>query len=158
MGHRRVDGRGRYGNEGRQQPQYRDEPIRREGLQARGAYKEVGVTARRGPKKTRRGPKVQRGPNFKFNFRPRSASHHAQPTYMQCICNSNKIENVQLLILNYKCPSVYALHMQGIYKYLFNIKFKAFKGLYAQYTLGICLAYTTYKLILLSKVLPLYFI
>jgi hypothetical protein len=29
-----------------------------------------GVTARRGPK-------VQRGPNFKFNFGPRSASDHA---------------------------------------------------------------------------------
>ncbi len=41
MSHRRVDGRGRYGNEGRQQPEYRDEPMRREGLQARGAYKEV---------------------------------------------------------------------------------------------------------------------
>jgi len=27
-----------------------------------------GVTARRGPQKTRRGPKVQHGPNFKFNF------------------------------------------------------------------------------------------
>ena len=43
MSHRRVDGRGRYGNEvgnsleGRE----RDEPMRREGLQARGIYKEV---------------------------------------------------------------------------------------------------------------------
>jgi nucleoside phosphorylase len=36
-----------------------------------------GVTARHGPKKTRRGPKVQRGPNFKFNFGPRSALDHA---------------------------------------------------------------------------------
>jgi hypothetical protein len=56
-------------------------------------HTERGVAARRGPKKTQRGPKVQRGPNFKFNFGPRSASDHAQPTHMQCICNSNKIEN-----------------------------------------------------------------
>jgi len=44
MSYRRVDGRGRYGNEGRQWPSIereRDEPMRREGLQARGAYKEV---------------------------------------------------------------------------------------------------------------------
>jgi len=32
-----------------------------------------GLTARRGPKKTRRSPKVQRGPNFKFNPGPRLA-------------------------------------------------------------------------------------
>ena len=44
MSHRRVDGRGRYGKEygnslvGRRE---RDEPMRREGLQARGSYKEV---------------------------------------------------------------------------------------------------------------------
>jgi hypothetical protein len=37
----------------------------------------AGVTARRGPKKTRRGPKVQRGPHFKFNFEPRLALDHA---------------------------------------------------------------------------------
>ena len=37
----------------------------------------IGLIARRGPKKTRRGPKVQRGPNFKFNFGPRSALDHA---------------------------------------------------------------------------------
>jgi hypothetical protein len=36
-----------------------------------------GLTARRGPKKTRRGLKVQRSPNFKFNFGPRSALDHA---------------------------------------------------------------------------------
>ena len=67
------------------------------------AWSEVGsrsgVIARRGPQKTRRGPKVQRGPNFKFNFRPRSALHHAQLAYIQCTCNSNKIENVKLLTL-----------------------------------------------------------
>jgi hypothetical protein len=78
----------------------------------------VGVTARRGPKKTRRGPKVQRGPNFKFSPGPRSTLDHAQPTYMQCICNSNKIENAQLLILNCKYPTVYMGHMQGICKYI----------------------------------------
>jgi len=59
---------------------------------------ELGLTARRGPKNTRRGPKVQRGPNFKFNFRPRSALDHAE-----------------------------FMHMQRIYKYFFNIKFKVFK-------------------------------
>jgi hypothetical protein len=71
----------------------------------------TGVTARRGLKKTRRGPKVQRGPNFKFNFGPRSASDHAQPTHMQCICNPNKIENAQLLILNCKYANIYVRHM-----------------------------------------------
>ena len=86
-------------------------------------YVTFGVTARRGPKKTRRGPKVQRGPNFKFSPKPRSTLDHAQPTHMQCICNSNKIENTQLLILNCKYPSVYIGHMQGICKYSFNIKF-----------------------------------
>ena len=70
---------------------------------------DTGLTARRGPEKSRRGPKVQRGPNFKFGPGPRSTLDHAQPTHMQCICNSNKIENAQLLILN--C------------KYSFNIKF-----------------------------------
>ena len=39
MSHRRVDGRGRYGNEAIALKG--DEPIRREGLQARGIYKEV---------------------------------------------------------------------------------------------------------------------
>ena len=42
----RVDGRGRYGNEGRQWPEYRDESMREEGLQARGAYKEVPRASR----------------------------------------------------------------------------------------------------------------
>ena len=51
------------------------------------------------PKKTRRDPKVQRSPNFKFNFGPRSASDHAQPAHIQCIYNLNKIENVKLLLL-----------------------------------------------------------
>ena len=41
MSHRRVDGRGRYGNEAIALKGERDEPIRREGLQARGIYKEV---------------------------------------------------------------------------------------------------------------------
>jgi len=47
MSHRRVDGRGRYGKEygnslvQRERERERDEPIRREGLQAQGSYKEV---------------------------------------------------------------------------------------------------------------------
>jgi len=45
----------------------------------------LGVTARRGPQKTRRGPKVQRGPNFRFNFGPRSALHHAEFVHKQRI-------------------------------------------------------------------------
>ena len=45
----------------------------------------VGVTARRGPQKTRRGPKVQHGPNFKFNFGPRSALDYAEFVYKQRI-------------------------------------------------------------------------
>jgi hypothetical protein len=45
MGHRRVDGRGRYGNEA--VALKGDEPIRREGLQARGIYKEVPRPSRR---------------------------------------------------------------------------------------------------------------
>ena len=51
-----------------------------------GARRKLRLTARRGPKKTRRGPKVQRGPDFKFNCGPRSAlvfndlSQHAQTT------------------------------------------------------------------------------
>jgi len=36
----------------------------------------TGVAARRGQENARRGPKVQRGPNFKFNFGPCSASDH----------------------------------------------------------------------------------
>jgi len=39
------------------------------------------------------------GPNFKFNFGPRSALDHAQPAHMQCTCNLNKIENAKLLML-----------------------------------------------------------
>ena len=42
----------------------------------------------------RRGPKVQRGPNFKFNFGPRSALHHAQLciTLSLRICNAHAIQ------------------------------------------------------------------
>ena len=58
----------------------------------------IGLTARRGPKKARRGPKVQRGPNFKFNLGPRSALDHAQPLHIQCTYNLNKIENIKLTI------------------------------------------------------------
>ena len=49
MSYRRVDGRGRYGNEvGNSLYRHeRDEPIRREGLQARGIYKEVPRPSRR---------------------------------------------------------------------------------------------------------------
>ena len=49
MGHRRVDGRGRYGNEvGNSLRRHkRDEPMREEGVQARGAYKEVPRASRR---------------------------------------------------------------------------------------------------------------
>ena len=49
MSHRRVDGRGRYGNEvGNSLRRHeRDEPMRREGLQARGIYKEVPRPSRR---------------------------------------------------------------------------------------------------------------
>jgi hypothetical protein len=49
MGHRRVDRRGRYGNEvGNSLRRHeRDEPMRREGLQARGIYKEVPRPSRR---------------------------------------------------------------------------------------------------------------
>jgi len=110
-------------------------------LSCRGSLALVnGLTARRGPKKARRGPEVQRGPNFKFNPGPRSALDHAQPTHMQCICNLNKIENAQLLILNCKYPSVYALYMPGIcriYADTFNIIFKFFKKDYSY----ICLVY-----------------
>ena len=74
-----------------------------------------GVIARRGPQKTQRGPKVQRGPNFKFNFKPRSALDHAQRAYMQCICDLNKIENAKLLVLKLqicRCIGrVYTQHM-----------------------------------------------
>ena len=81
----------------------------------------MGLTARRGPK-------VQRSPNFKFNLGPRSALDHAQPTHMQCICNSNKIENAKLLIfklqISQRICKAYAEHIQ----ILFNIKFKAFKA------------------------------
>ena len=45
-----VDGRGRYGNEvgnSLRRHERRDEPMRREGLQARGIYKEVPRPSRR---------------------------------------------------------------------------------------------------------------
>ena len=48
----------------------------------------TGLTARRGPKKTRRGPKVQRGPNSQTSFEvfePRSTSDHAEFVHMQRI-------------------------------------------------------------------------
>src|SRR6266481_6150028 len=49
MSYRRVDGRGRYGNEYGNSlvERERDEPMREEGLQARGAYKEVPRASRR---------------------------------------------------------------------------------------------------------------
>ena len=51
MSYQRVDRRGRYGNKSRQQPrterEKRDEPIRREGLQAQGIYKQVPRPSRR---------------------------------------------------------------------------------------------------------------
>ena len=83
-------------------------------IRTQNALVEVGLTARRGPKKARRGP------NFKFNPGPRSALHHAQPTHMQCICNLNKIENAQLLILNCKYPSVY-LQFKKDYSYIYLV-------------------------------------
>ena len=45
MSYRRVDGRGRYGNKAIALKG--DEPMRREGLQARGIYKEVPRPSRR---------------------------------------------------------------------------------------------------------------
>ena len=48
MSYRRVDRRGRYGNKvGSSLIIERDKPIRREGLQARGIYKEVPRPSRR---------------------------------------------------------------------------------------------------------------
>ena len=67
----------------------RREPYRKSVFDVRFVSK-GGLTARRGPK-------VQRGPNFNFNFGPRSASDHAQPVHMQCIYNLNNIENVKVL-------------------------------------------------------------
>jgi hypothetical protein len=52
---------------------------------ARASRASIGVTARRGPQKTRRGPKVQRGPNSQTNFGPRSTSDHAEFVHMQRI-------------------------------------------------------------------------
>ena len=77
-----------------------------------------GLTARRGPQKTRRGPKVQRGPNFKFNFGPRSALDHAQPAHMQCTCDSNKIENAKLLMHELQISRCVGGHMRSICSYV----------------------------------------